>query len=432
MSDTKTWEDASKENFGLLMKGLTASNMYKPEDFCPPYDKIFEYIVEKGTWTKEDLYAYWSNTSPLDMAMQAASNINGQSKTVNFPSILRRKKGEWAFSRYLVQVGKQGEQGNLPPLDKVMSMARSYINNDGIGLRDAREVDWENVKGLQKCGWDALDKTIGGIAESGPVVVVATTKTGKSFWTAKLIKEFLEFYPNKTAGIFALELTDARYLQRAFGMYPSLLKAKDEGRVFITHQTRSIEGIMSDVAIRGCDIVVIDGIDGLVKGEFGAGTFARAWHGIIELGVVQNVPVITTTQPNRAGKKKADSGEFLGRYDIEWSGGAENGAEQLIALQHVPFERNHHDKRFPVFDDTYYMISWLQRERWPMGGPGAIILRPDEAEYDKNGNRVMWGGKPYGPTDPKTGKMLPKIWTEGSYVDDVKRGAVSSMLKDKE
>lgn len=378
------------------MNGVWNQQAYASNDFYPEqFDKVIEYIKENDDWCKESLYMRFP-PSILDSASSAAASLNGSSKTVDWPSMLRESAAIYQISDELEKIGKSGKKGALPDLLPLTSKLRSFAQGEKPGLRLSKDVDWQSAKGLQPSGWDALDLTIGGMAESGPIVVCAPTKTGKSFFTAQFVNKFLNHYTDRRAAIFPLELTDKRYLKRSFEMYPSLLKPHEENRIFTTSKTRTVEGIASDVSIMGdCGLIVIDGIDGLVKGQYETSKFAAAWSGIIELGVVLDIPILVTAQPNRGGKIEAKR-EFLDMYAIEWSGAAENGAEQLWVLQHVPFAVDFDDERFPLFDNAYYLISWLQREGWrkpAQQGPGAIIFK--DHKYDKDGNLRLWEGEAY-------------------------------------
>lgn len=409
------WLDQSEKNLGLVIRGDQSPLNYSPQDFFDETQQaIIQYIQDNPDYDKEDLYAKFSSQI-LDSALHSVMSLNGSGKEINWPDILRKTKTVYEISDEFEKIGKQGKRtGELPDPLELRSKLDSFSRNEKTGLQCSKNIDWQSAKGLIKCGWDAIDETIGGIAESGPVVVYGPTKTGKSFWTAKLVKEFLKFYPSAKAAIFPLELTDKRYLKRAFEVYPDLLVAHDEGRLFLTSKIRNIQAISDEVSRTECDIVIIDGVDGLVRGDYSPGTFAKAWSGVIELGVTLDIPIIVTAQPNRTGKWLANK-EFIDRYSIEWSGAAENGAEQLIALQYIEYAIDFEDNRFPVFDDTYYMISWLQREGWrnvPIEGPGAVIFKPEDAEYhiNKDGKkeRIPWGGKAHGREI--NGKMIPALW----------------------
>lgn len=407
-----TWYELSQINMGLILKEIKVPQAYSPNDFAPPFDEILSFMKEKDTWCKEDLYTQFA-PSELDSSLHAVMSLNGSSKEVDWAESLRKSREIYEISDELEKVGRAGKRGSLPDVMQISSKLRRFSNGEGKGLRLSKDINWQDVKGLQPSGWDAIDKTLGGIAESGPIVVFAATKTGKSFWTMKLLNEFLHYHTEKKAGVFTLELTDKRYLKRAFEMYPSFLEIHEQERIYVTHTLRTIDAIINDVGNREIDIAVIDGIDGLVRGEFSTSKFAEAWAGIIELGVIYDIPVVVTAQPNRENKWRAKLGEFLDIYAIEWSGAAENGAEQLIALQYVAYADDFTDERFPAYDDTYYMISWLQREGWKLQkGPGAIIFK--DHKYDKDGNIRLWDGPAFGYKIPGSDKMSPQLFKEGA------------------
>lgn len=403
MDDNKTWYENSQINFGLILSGKRSEQSYIIQDFHPPYDSMLEFIKGKDGWSREDLYGAQFAPSDLDAALHAVTSLNGSAEEVDWPSILRKSAETYRISDQLEKIGKSGKRGRLPDLNSIMNDMRSFSRNEGNGLRDARDVDWESSSGIIPSGWDAIDNTIGGMAESGPIIVCATTKTGKSFFTAKFAERFLNRYENKKVAIFPRELTDRRYLKRSFGMYPSLMKPYEEGRIFITSKICKTDAIIAEVdGLDDCGLVIIDGIDGLVNGQYDTSKFAGAWSGIIEMGVALDLPIMVTAQPNRQGKF-ASKNTFLDRFSIEWSGAAENGAEQLWMLQHIKYEVDFDDERFPVFNDAYYLISWLQREGWTKAqkGPGAIIFK--DHKYDKDGNVRLWEGEVYKNTLFKEG-----------------------------
>lgn len=408
------WFQASQVNFGLILKGVRPSQAYSSNEFAPPFDEMLEFIKKKDDWCKEDLYSHFA-PSELDGALHAIQSLNGSSKDVDWPAILRESAAIWEISDDLERVGRAGKKGKLPDVFPLVSKLKDFSNGEKQGLRKSLDVDWQSAKGLQPSGWDIIDNTIGGIAESGPIVVCAPTKTGKSFFTAKLAERFLNHYTDRRVAIFPLELTDKRYLKRSFEMYPDMLKPHEEGRIFTSSKTRTIEGIASDVGTMGdCGLIIVDGIDGLVKGSYETSKFAGAWSGIIELGVVLDIPIVVTAQPNRVEKYNSKS-KFLDMYAIEWSGAAENGAEQLWVLQHVPYANDFDDERFPVFDDAYYIISWLQREGWmKQKGPGAVILK--DHKYDKNGNIRLWEGEAYQNLLWRPGAARAKIGNKSSRI----------------
>jgi hypothetical protein len=376
----------SARNMGLILLNKKHPSAYAPDVMAEPFDEILEFMQENPEWTNEDLYQKFPATE-LDNAKHDARSLNGSSKEVDWAAMLRESHTLWKIGENLERAGHQLKKGKKPDLLGLSSEMRSVSTNPATGLVSSKDIDWESAVDLQPSGWDAFDNTLGGMAAQGLIVVYGATKTGKSYFVRKFLDKFLHFYPERKAGAFPLELRDARFLKDGFEMYPSLLEPHNEGRLLVTSQTRRVEEIASEVISKAPDIVVIDGINDLVKGDFDSSKFARTWKSLVELSVIQNIPIIVTAQPNRMGKWEAES-KFIHKYHIEWSGEAENSCEQLIALQYVQDEMSIEDDTFPTFSDAYYVISWLQRAGWKkQQGPGAFVFR-------EHGGK-LWEGPAY-------------------------------------
>lgn len=413
MMETKTWYENSQINFGLILTGKKPMQAYSPRDFHPPYDKALEIIKGNDNWQKEDLYKAQIPPSELDSAQHAATALNGSSE-LDWASILRESAAIYEISEEMVKLGRSGQQGRLPELMPLITKMRSFAKGERTGLKDVRDVDWQSAVGLQRSGWKAID-IFGGMAESGLIDVCAPTKTGKSFFLGKFTDEFTNFYKDRRVATFPLELTDARYFKRVFEMYPRLVKVQEDGRLFTSSTSRTVSQIYTDVEGMGdCGLVIIDGLRQLVRGTMDTSKVAGIWTELQEMGVLLKVPIMITLQPNREGKWTSTN-KFLDMYSAEWSGDAENNCEQFWVLQHVDHAVDFDDERFPVFDDAYYLISWLQREGWieredwpfpVQKGPGAVIFK--DHVYDKGGNVRLWEGEPYQNQLFKPGAMRLK------------------------
>lgn len=385
------WYQLSRRNMGLILLNKKHPSSYLPDDFSPPFDEILDYMLDSPEWSPESVHQKFSCTDELQAATRDVKALNGAGDSVDWASELKIESYWHNLGSDLERIGHSAKKGERPDLLPVVSKMRSVSVNEKGGLQRADEVDWKSAKGLQKSGWKAIDTTFGGIPESGPLVVYGTTGTGKSFWTNQLLNKFLHYYKDKTAAAFSLEMSEKRYLKRGFEMYPSLEEVSD--RLYVSGKARGIDEIVSDVSTtREVSIVVIDSIDYLVK-QIDASNFERTWKSIVELGRLLEIPVVVTAQPNRVAKYNAMN-RFIQKYDIAWSGAAEDSAEQLIGLQVVEghnaremeFEKTDEFPVFPNEDKVYYMICWKQREGWPvLKGPGAVIL--------KDSGEKLWEGE---------------------------------------
>ena len=405
------WFELSQRNVGLILTGKKHAQGYKPESFHPPFDKVVTYMHDHPEWDKNDIYLNFSPTSELDNAIRSISGLNGSAKSIDWARDLDAMRILWETGEKLERTGHKMKAGEHPEVLHLVSDLRMMDMNEESGLRLASEIDLTDVKSLQPCGWDIIDKTFGGIPVSGPLVVYATTKTGKTFWTSKLINEFLHYYPERVAAIFSLEMGGARYLKRSFDMYPTMKEVAD--RIWISGKARGMEDIIAETATREVDIIVIDGIRDAVQGEITPSLMDKAWNDVKRMGRLLEIPIVAVAQPNRMSKFNSRE-RFIGMYDIEWSGAAENAAEQMIALQYVSEDMDilGRDAIFPVISDAFYMISYFQRGGYPVQvGPGAVILNKHKKFPD--GRTIMWESEAHGVE--KKGVTIPTLYRPGRY-----------------
>ena len=91
-----------------------------------------------------------------------------------------------------------------------------------------------------------------------------------------------------------------------------------------------VEEVVAEVSALGVDAVGLDDMDNLVKSS-DASEYENVYRRVKEMCRFLKIPVFVLAQPNRVAKQST-SERFLGRYDIAWSGSAENSAALQIAL----------------------------------------------------------------------------------------------------
>jgi len=203
----------------------------------------------------------------------------------------------------------------------------------------------------------------------------------------------LHEYKDKTGGIYTLEMGAEHYLWRELNMFPSLKDVLD--RLYVSGSVRDIEEFVAEVTAKRLDFVVLDDMDNVVKSS-DASEYERVYRRIKEICRFLKIPVFVLCQPNREAKHAIERGErFLGRYDIAWSGGAENSAALQIGLQRVSSSLDMESTTFPTEEgeELYYEIFWKSRDGWPSDysptgqtGPGAIV---------RTKSKQAWRGSPY-------------------------------------
>ena len=190
------------------------------------------------------------------------------------------------------------------------------------------------------------------------------------------------------------------YLAREIKMFPSLVEVLD--RLYVSGSVRDIEEVVSEITTQKFDCVGLDDMDNLVKNSE-ASEYERVYRRVKEVCRFMKIPVYVLCQPNREAKHAIERGErFIGRYDVAWSGAAENSAALQVALQRVSDGLDMESQMFPTEEgeELFYEIFWKSRDGWPsdydpMGqsGPGAIIRKRA---------KQSWRGEVYG------GKL--KLW----------------------
>ena len=397
-------QELSEVNFGLCLEGRIPATVYKPQWFSTPYDKGIEILQQKGA-TREDV-AQVLSSAYINDAHNAVKKWNGIGDKENFDWAKAiadaSKKGD--LSRSLSKVVKklaENEEVDLLPLYGALG---NMVADESTGLSLASTIDATHYKPFIKSGNPVLDKILGGIPADGPIIVYGPTGVGKSHWAASMMDYLLHQYPDRTGGIYTLEMGAEHYLWREMNMFPTIKEVLD--RLYVSGSVRDIEELVAEVTAKKLNFVVLDDMDNMVKSS-DASEYERVYRRIKEICRFLKIPVFVLCQPNREAKHAIERGErFLGRYDIAWSGGAENSAALQVALQKITSSLDMEATTFPTSEDEelYYEIFWKSRDGWPsdydpegQSGPGAIV---------RSKSRQAWRGQPY------AGKL--KLWQPNS------------------
>lgn len=403
-------DELSEVNFGLVLEQRVPPSMYKKEWFSPPYDGGIDILMKQGA-TKEDVAKVLSSSYISD-AHDAVHKWNGIGEYENFdwPKALRIAFENEERGRRLEKVSKKLKGNESVDLLALYSELGTVISSESFGLKPATEINYKSYKPFMLCGYEPIDKTLGGIPSDGPIIIYGLTGVGKSKFATAIINGFLHQYKDKKAAIFTLEMNEQHWLWRTMSLFPSMKEVLP--RLHISGQAKDIEEVVSQITVGGFDIAVLDDMDNMVKSS-DASEYERIYRRVKEVCRFLGIPFLVLGQPNRAAKYEATphinskgervGGRFLGRYDVAWSGAAENSAALQIAIQ-TASGLDINDENFPTCDDEMdYLIFWKSRDGWPGDydpnkaiGPGAVVM-----EHSPN-----WNGAPYG--------KKWKLWTVGS------------------
>lgn len=393
------WTELSEINFGLCLEGRVPPTMYRSEWFTTPFDSGIEILLKPGAG-KEDL-AKVINISYLNDAHDCVKRLNGLGETENFDWVksLRIAYENFERGRKFERISKklkENEEVDILPLYGELGAA---IANESYGLKPASEIDYKTYKPFKPCGYDPIDKTLGGIPADGPIIIYGTTGVGKSKFATAIINGLLHKYPEETAAIYTLEMNEKHWLWRTMSLFPSMKDVLP--RLHVSGSVKDIEELVAEVTAKKVNYVVLDDMDNMVKTS-DASEYERIYRRVKEVCRFMAIPFFVLGQPNRNAKfdlmphkdkqGKTVGGRFLGRYDVAWSGAAENSAALQIAIQ-TTNGLDTSDETFPTTDeDMDYLIFWKSRDGWPGDydpskaiGPGAVVM-----QHSPN-----WNGQPY-------------------------------------
>lgn len=392
------WTELSEINFGLVLEGKVPVSAYRPDNFETPYDVGIETLLQKGA-TKEDVAKVLSPQIISD-AHDAVCKWNGISEKENFDwnKALIEAKQRHEIARKLDKASRRMKENDDYDLLPLFGDLQSIVAGHTSGLSLAKEVDYNHYKPFAKSGNPIIDKILGGFPTDGPIIVYGLTGVGKSHYAASTIDYLLHEYPQKTAGIYTLEMSAEHYLWRETNMYPSLKDVMD--RLYVSGSVRNIEELVAEISAKRLDYVVLDDMDNIVRSS-DASEYENVYRRVKEVCRFLKIPFFVLCQPNREAKHAVERGDrFLGRYDVAWSGAAENSAALQIALQRANSMDMDSDM-FPTSDDDmWYQILWKSRDGWPgdydpkaQVGPGAIITAKGKQSWRGNvyaGKFKLW------------------------------------------
>jgi hypothetical protein len=390
------WQSLSEITFGLVLSGKLDTTQFQAVNFFEPYHKGFTAWKESGSTTK---VVQIISDSHLNTAMEAAKAVS----SVDVEEIDWAERLRYAANAYKlgVETGKlskkliKGERIELSEATELGASFKDLANPKNVGLTQSNEIDLDSEEDIIESGYLPIDKHLGGIPASGNILVMGSTGIGKSLWSQIFLGGFLNQYKEKKAAVFSLEMTSAQYLRRGVSLYPQFKEAHSRGQVFVSDRTTTIDTVGFEVAAGGYDIVVVDYIDYLIKGEGSESKYAEVYKAMNDISRDLKIPFVMLLQPNRQVYTQGIPKMWHARY----SGMAENVAAQFWAL-YSPSSDEETNGDFIYVENSKYLICWKSRFGYKSGaridpdgkdrkGPGAIVL-PNVREVWANNTTGEW------------------------------------------
>lgn len=368
-----SWADASEITCGLLLTGKISPNAVREEIFLSPYDEIVK-LHKSGKVEIEEIIEQ-VGLSPVQASLDAVKSLNGLSKS-NWISILENtytlyQAGE-KFERISKKL-KKGEDIDWSIISNEMKRAQDGLSENLVPMSRVTAKEMPFIS----CGWKPIDEHLGGIPESGMIVVAGLPGIGKSSLSARLAVEFAKKYPEKKIAIFSFEMI-LEELKMRFNEIEKIPE-KIQERILLCEKVFSASEVISTAASSlevGKGMVIADFADYMVQGEVTEAKMAEIYMTLSVGAKRLKIPIFLVAQLNRQG------GALPKPNDIRYTGMAENLSYMIWMLYNpaTSWKNTPDDKSaeaLPILDKVAYIVVWKVRggfrqhlDDWP----GAIAI----------------------------------------------------------
>lgn len=369
---TLSWPDVSEIVGGLVIAGQIAENAVRPDQFSAPYNEVIKRY-KNGTRNVETLIEMFglSAISPL---LEAPKQL--PQTQVNWTSLLENACAAYQAGVDLEKLAKKMKQGDPVDLTQLTSIAMKAQSGQSSQLIPASKVEARKAV-FMPSGWQPIDEHLGGLPESGLVVVGARPKTGKTWWALTLCYHFLKHYPGKKVAFFSAEMLNDEIRERLDHM-DKKAPLPDEllDRFLISDDAFNTETIINRCAtVDDLGLVVVDFADMVVK-EISEPEYTALYMLLAKLAKQQRIPVILLAQL---------SGSYQGGlprpHMLRWTRLAEALAWMVLMLWNPAKDTfaddPDSDNSLPIIKDHAYCIAWMVRGGYPChpdDNPGAICI----------------------------------------------------------
>ena len=262
MNKVNDWRSLSEICFGLVVTGRVDMAKFNAVMFCDGYEDGFkEWFKSKNKTSVARLLG-----ADYETALQAADTISEDSaKDIEWQKILQRAYLSYQVGDKATKVGKKLMQGYEVSTEDAITIAAQFkdlANPESLGLTVSNTIDVDGFEPTILSGYAPIDTHLGGIPESGNILVMGTTGVGKSLFSQQFLGHHLDMYRNKTGGVWSLEMTNQQYLYRGVQLYSKFNKAHRDGRIMVSDKTTTIYDIGIEAAMKN-GRVVFSSVSGL-------------------------------------------------------------------------------------------------------------------------------------------------------------------------
>lgn len=361
------WLSLTEICFGLVVTKRVDITKFHSTMFCDPYNDGYEEFARTGDVTATSKVI---TPSLYNTAITASSTIEDGTE-IEWHKLLNKASKGYGVGTIAQRIGKKLIDGREVEAVDIMELSASLgelASPDAIGLHILDDVD-DNYEPFVTTGWDAIDKNLGGIPASRPLVVGGDTGLGKTMFQMRLIGEYLIEHPETIGAIYTLEMSDRAWKRRYVTLFPEYEDTLK--RIYISKSSISVPDIGIEVASIGAGIVGIDYMDYLIRGEISEAAWRKTNLQLNEICRTLEIPVCILHQfnANRYSEPVPTMKHFA------WGTSSTNVAGMVFTL--AKFNSAEQTENYITFDDDRPMtiFCWKSGDGWVgKRGPLAISL----------------------------------------------------------
>lgn len=309
-----SWGDLSEVTAGYLLRNKLPASAVNAETLCEPYDRLVKAMKGKKQPDEAGLIDLLG-LQPYSAAMMATEDekIKPGQAVVLLEKAFARASAAQQMEKELRKL-RLGEDADLGPITAILDQMKKSETR----LIRMSDIEPDETPLIQ-CGYEPIDKYVGGVPEIGVTVIAGPPGSGKTSLAAKLLTKWVKLH-KEPAAYFSLELTSQQLTSRALQI--EKLTAADKKLIWLCDKVDGVDDLCSVISkVEGASLIIIDFAELAIDGEAGESVISSAYRKLLWEAKNLGIPIIVLSQMNR----KYD-GSVPSMVMVKWAG------EQLARL----------------------------------------------------------------------------------------------------
>jgi len=310
---------------GLVWQGRVSANKVHPRMFVPPLNEIMnDFLSGKPP---EEIISIHGN-APIQNAIYRAQGVNGLGEDVDQVMVLETLNAKYRASQRLEKLSRKLEEGKEIDWSELTDIA-AMGQVDSVDYFHALNTIEARITPFIKCGFTPWDRLIGGIPETGLIIVAGDPGSAKTTLCIEILKDFIRLYPKKVGVLNSLEMLLEDAAMRAHEVDPKLTEDESCRFLISEHQSDPVEIINKAATVQNLGLLVVDFADLMIRGETTESATAHIYRTLAQGAKSLRIPIILIAQLNRTKR------DIPRPYHIRYSSMAEI-VSSLIVMLHNP------------------------------------------------------------------------------------------------